>query len=341
MSDPLNGADWRIDQGDCIEWLASLPDQGCDLVFGSPPYMDARTYGIDAQRNCQEWVDWMLEVTTAAIRVSKGLVLWVVAGVQRDNCYWPGCEGLAWEWWRRGNHLWRPCVWWKVDANEGGSGIPGSGGKQWLRADWEYVLCFKREGWLPWADPLAMGHEPIVPHLGGEMSNRTIEGQRINARVGGRERRQAEWNAEGSTRRANGARNKVKRDVMPPAPVHDADGNLIRAEGRPFPKVANPGNVLPLVVKARVGGGHMGSRLCHEGEAPFPEKLAEFFVQSFCPEGGIVLDCFAGSGTTGAVARRWGRRFLGCDLRESQVELSRRRILEAEPGLFTQKEDTP
>lgn len=48
-----------------------LPDRSVDLVFGSPPYIDARSYGIKAQRNCQEWIDWMLVVTEEACRVSK------------------------------------------------------------------------------------------------------------------------------------------------------------------------------------------------------------------------------------------------------------------------------
>ena len=39
---------------------------------------------------------------------------------------------------------------------------------------------------------------------------------------------------------------------------------------------ANPGNV----VKVKAGGGHMGSDLAHDNEAPFPESLADFFVLS-------------------------------------------------------------
>jgi DNA modification methylase len=75
-----------------------------------------------------------------------------------------------------------------------------------------------------------------------------------------------------------------------------------------------------------VGGGVMGSSLAHENEAPFPEWLAEFFVRTFCPEGGVVLDPFCGSGTTLAVARQWGRNAVGIDLRESQVALTRERL---------------
>lgn len=41
-------------------------------------------------------------------------------------------------------------------------------------------------------------------------------------------------------------------------------------------------------------------------------------------DSGIVLDMFFGSGTTGRVARRWGRHFLGCDLNPAYVEMAER-----------------
>jgi DNA modification methylase len=83
-----------------------------------------------------------------------------------------------------------------------------------------------------------------------------------------------------------------------------------------------------------VGGGVMGNSICSENEAPYPEDLASFFVKSFCPPGGIVCDVFSGSGTTGAVAIREGRRFVGCDVRASQVDLTRRRISGETPPMF-------
>ncbi len=72
----------------------------------------------------------------------------------------------------------------------------------------------------------------------------------------------------------------------------------------------------------------MGNDLAHETEAPFPESLVEPYVRCFCPPTGLVLDPMCGSGTTLAVAKRWGRNALGMDVRESQVALSKRRILE-------------
>lgn len=48
--------------------------------------------------------------------------------------------------------------------------------------------------------------------------------------------------------------------------------------------------------------------------ATYPRKLVEPCIKAGCPAGGIVLDPFAGSGTTGIVARALGRRFVGMDL---------------------------
>jgi len=129
------------------------------------------------------------------------------------------------------------------------------------------------------------------------MSNRIKEGNRVNFK----------WDQ--TTRLTDGTR-KV---------VTDAD------KARPMPKLANPGNIIDCGV---AGGGNIGSKLAHENEAPFPEALAEFFIKSFCPPKGRVLDCVAGSGTTCAVAEKNGRRWTAIDIRESQRNLINKRMRE-------------
>lgn len=283
-----------------------LPTDSVDLVFGSPPYADARTYGIGAQRKCQAWIDWMLEVTSEAVRVSRGLVIWICAGVTRSHCYWPGPEGLLYEWWNRGGQCWRPAFWHRV-------GIPGSGGKQWLRADVEYALCFTRcKAAIPWADNTANGHPPKWAP-GGEPSHRTVNGERVNAR-----------DAMGLHRA--GVMKTVRRCTR-----GKRGGDTIQEDTYIPPALANPGC---LIRGIKVGGGLMGHPLAHENEAPYPQRLAEWFIRSWCPPGGLVLDPFSGSGTTVAAAVTLGRRGIGADLRLSQCQLGSRRCSELQPELI-------
>jgi site-specific DNA-methyltransferase (adenine-specific) len=47
---------------------------------------------------------------------------------------------------------------------------------------------------------------------------------------------------------------------------------------------------------------------------PYPETLVERLIEASCPDGGLVLDPFLGSGTTAKVARQMGRDYIGCDI---------------------------
>jgi site-specific DNA-methyltransferase (adenine-specific) len=66
--------------------------------------------------------------------------------------------------------------------------------------------------------------------------------------------------------------------------------------------------------------------------AVFPEGLVEPCIKAGSPEGGIVLDPFTGSGTTGCVAKRLRRQFVGIELVEDYAQLAMRRIAEADSG---------
>lgn len=82
---------------------------------------------------------------------------------------------------------------------------------------------------------------------------------------------------------------------------------------------ADPGNVVsvPQTYNQHKGVAHT---------AAMPEGLAEFFIRSMSPENGLVIDPFAGSGTTVTVARRLGRRAGGFELHDEYAREARRRI---------------
>jgi DNA modification methylase len=60
--------------------------------------------------------------------------------------------------------------------------------------------------------------------------------------------------------------------------------------------------------------------------ATFPRKLPELCIKAGCPVGGVVLDPFAGAGTTGLVADQLGRDSILIELSADYAEIARRRI---------------
>ena len=85
---------------------------------------------------------------------------------------------------------------------------------------------------------------------------------------------------------------------------HEAGNPLIGRKRRPI-------NTVPYK------GGHF---------AAFPPKLAETCIKAGCPKGGVVLDPFFGSGTTGAAAKQLDRHYIGIEINAEYCALARARI---------------
>ncbi|MCZ6655524.1 MAG: site-specific DNA-methyltransferase [Planctomycetota bacterium] len=60
--------------------------------------------------------------------------------------------------------------------------------------------------------------------------------------------------------------------------------------------------------------------------AVFPEQLIETPIRAGCPQGGLVLDPFMGSGTTAVVAKKFGRNFLGFEINPQYVKMAGQRL---------------
>jgi site-specific DNA-methyltransferase (cytosine-N4-specific) len=60
--------------------------------------------------------------------------------------------------------------------------------------------------------------------------------------------------------------------------------------------------------------------------AAFPKQLAEIPIKAGCPQGGVVLDLFMGSGTTAVVTRRLGRNFIGFEVNPDYIKAARARL---------------
>jgi site-specific DNA-methyltransferase (adenine-specific) len=80
--------------------------------------------------------------------------------------------------------------------------------------------------------------------------------------------------------------------------------------------LAYPTNVLHLATECH-NRGH---------SAAFPESLPEWFIRLFTTENDLVLDPFAGSGTTLRVADRLNRRAIGIEILPEYADLARRHL---------------
>jgi DNA modification methylase len=60
--------------------------------------------------------------------------------------------------------------------------------------------------------------------------------------------------------------------------------------------------------------------------ATFPEALPEWFIKLFTEKHNIVLDPFAGSGTTAIVAKQLDRTYIGIDISEEYCKIARSKL---------------
>lgn len=65
-----------------------------------------------------------------------------------------------------------------------------------------------------------------------------------------------------------------------------------------------------------------------------PEMLIKRIITSSCPENGVVADFFSGSGTTGAVAEKLGRKWILSDLGKPACMITRKRMIDQDSKPF-------
>ena len=92
---------------------------------------------------------------------------------------------------------------------------------------------------------------------------------------------------------------------------------IIRLTGRPIKR-----DVIESPVESLKWSGH---------PAVYPESVVGQLVRALTPEGAVVLDPYAGSGTTCVAAKKAGRRYIGIDINPDYCDAARRRLDGAAP----------
>ena len=110
----------------------------------------------------------------------------------------------------------------------------------------------------------------------------------------------------------------------------DATPRTVRRKGRP----KHTGNIGDSSYQSFDGGPRIMRSVLYApsmhgaaiNETEKPAQLLEPLLTYGCPPGGVVLDLFAGSCSTGVAAKRTGRRAVLFEKREAQCELAARRL---------------
>lgn len=77
---------------------------------------------------------------------------------------------------------------------------------------------------------------------------------------------------------------------------------------------------------AAIFSGSGGAPRANQHPTVKPLALMRWLVRLVAPEGGLVLDSFAGSGSTGCAAVLEGRRFLGIEAEGAYVQIAKARL---------------
>jgi site-specific DNA-methyltransferase (cytosine-N4-specific) len=289
--------------GDAREVLAGLPAETAQCCVTSPPYWSLRDYEVDgqigAERSPEEYVAGLAEVFRGVWRVLRpDGVLWVNIG----DCYSSGGRK------KRAKD--------KKSLARGMDGRPptpsGCKPKDLVGLPWMLAFALRAGGWYWRSDNVWEKPNGLCESV-KDRCTRTHEyvfmfSKRVRYFYDVDAVREPSANA-GRAKDTPGTRGTQAAAAV--GNRRDSSGGMGY-----HPKGRNKRSVWRVNTRPSPGA-HF---------ATFPEDLIRPMVLAASRPGDLVLDPFAGSGTTGVVARQLGRRFLGIDLVPRYVEMARQRI---------------
>lgn len=317
-------------QGDALSVLKKLDAESVACCVTSPPYYNLRDYGVDGQigleNSPEEYIQKLVEIFREVKRVlKKDGTLWVniadsYAGSGKGASNYP-----------------QNAKRYKQGTNKGSC---GSYLKKTISADckpknligipWMLAFALRADGWylrqdIIWAKPNPMpesvkdrctkSHEYIFLlskspryYFDGEAIAEPVArlSQDVEKQKGSYTPSKANGKMKAAAPRYGGKKYTENPDVF----HRTKSGNMYE-----FRPKRNKRDVWTVSTKP-FKGAHF---------ATFPPDLIEPCVLAGCPVGGVVLDPFAGSGTTGMVAKQNGRDFILIELNNQYVKICEER----------------
>jgi DNA modification methylase len=281
--------------GDSREIMAEIPDNSVNLVFTSPPYAlhFKKEYGNVSK---EDYVLWFLGFAQEIHRILKedgSFVLniggsWNKGSPTRSLYHFKLMIALVEE---IGFYLAQECYWY----NPAKMPVPA----EWvtvrrvrIKDSVEYVWWFSKT-----AFPKANNRNVLKPYS-KDMLRLSQKGVRTTVRPSGHN--------------INSSFDKIDSGgSIPPNVIEEVANEMIIAGN-------NSAND-PYTMKCKEAGMKIHP-------ARFPSSLPEFFIKFLTEPGDIVIDPFAGSNTSGAVAEKMGMRWIAIELLEEYLAASRFRF---------------
>ncbi len=317
-------ATYRLLIGDAKEQLRTLPDASVQCCVTSPPYWGLRDYGVDGQIGLEDTPDAYVERLVGVFRE-----VWRV--LRPDGTMWLNLGDSF--------------------ANDGKSGLKP---KDLVGVPWRVAFALQGDGWWLRSDcieevelycPCGCGYvlEERIWRYAPDRDIVWAKSQPMPESVRDRPTRSHEYvfllakaeryyydaaairepavaanyhditgpgySAPGQTVQSGNRRDKQRGHSRRHAGFNDRWDQMTKAE-----QMAGGRNKRDVWTVATRGysGAHY---------AVMPEAIAETCILAGCPVGGTVLDPFAGSGTTLAVANRLGRHAVGIELNPTYAKL--------------------
>lgn len=339
----------KIYHGDALEILKMLPDKIINTCVTSPPYYGLRDYGVDGQIGLEDTPEKYITRLVDVFREVKRVLhddgtLWVNIA---DS--YAGSGKGAWQ----NKEAQKEVYVLDTDStparmNKTWSGIKP---KDLIGIPWMLAFALRDDGWylrqeIIWAKPNPMpesvtdrctkSHESIF--LLSKSHKYYFDAEAIKEPIAASSvaRLSQDIEHQSGSSRVPGKTNGTMKAVIGKGNSKTFRGGGVYTKGKSFDNSAsaereshgNAPNETGMRNKRSVWNvatiGYKGAHF-----ATFPPDLIEPCILAGSPAGGIVLDPFTGSGTTGVVAGKHNRKFIGCELNADYIKMAEDRIFEA------------
>lgn len=330
--------------GDALAELRKLPSESVHCIVTSPPYWGLRNYGVEGQIGLEQTMHEHLSVLISLFREARRVLrkdgsCWINYGdAYANDGKWGGKTGGKLAYLDEASLV----------RNGRGKRRTGLKPKDRMMLPARLAIGLQDDGW--WLRDEIIWHKPNpMPSSVKDRTTPAHEMLYLLTKSGkyywdfDSMQEAASPNTHARTAGRNSGINIDRVPVSKKLKVPGAwdlgpgaHGTINRSGRTSATYVGRPGagtvKVLPFRNKRSVWS--VASFAFPEAHfATFPPRLIEPCIRAGCPKGGMVLDPFGGSGTTGLVASRLDREAILIELNPAYAEIARRRI-DADAPLF-------